>query len=175
MPTPGFGAPSANPDPRGARSASEPVPVWAEALARLLDRAFVIPGTEIGIGLDAILGFFAPGAGDAAGALATLLLVYLGFKLRVPKVILLRMLLNVSVDAVVGAVPIAGDLFDVYYHAGDRNLALLRKHSGSAGLKPDLLDYAIVALALLVGLALFALPLLAGLALIHIAARLSGF
>jgi hypothetical protein len=157
------------PLPRAAR-----VPPWAHALVRLLDRAVVIPGTSIEIGLDPILGLLAPGAGDLVGALATLMLFRLGFKLRVPRVILLRMLLNVAIDAVFGSVPIVGDAFDLFYRAGEKNLALIEKHGGSASEKPSVGDYAVVGLAVLLVVALLALPVLAGFGLIYLTARWFG-
>ncbi|MGC4091304.1 MAG: DUF4112 domain-containing protein [Polyangiaceae bacterium] len=150
------------------------VPPWAHAVVRLLDRAFVIPGTNIEVGLDPILGLLAPGAGDLVGALATLSLFHLGFKLRVPRVILLRMLLNVALDAILGTVPVAGDAFDLFYRAAQRNLALIEKHGGSAPAQPSLGDYAVVGAAVLVAVALLALPVLAGFGLLYLTARWVG-
>lgn len=150
------------------------VPPWARALVRLLDRAFVVPGTRVEVGLDPILGFLAPGAGDLVGALATLALFHLGFKLRVPRVILLRMLLNVAIDALLGSVPIIGDAFDLFYRAGQKNLALVEKHSGSAPEKPSAGDYAVVGLAVVLALALLSLPVFAGFGLLYLTARWVG-
>lgn len=144
------------------------VPAWAEGLVRLLDNAFTIPGTRIRIGLDPILGFIAPGAGDAASALVTSTLLWLGFKLRVPKVIILRMLVNIGVDALVGAIPLVGDLFDVAFRAGEKNIALIRKHGGQSGTPPQLGDYLVLAFCLFCMLCLLALPVVTGVLLIHL-------
>jgi hypothetical protein len=149
------------------------IPAWAEGLARWLDHAFVIPGTRIPIGFDALIGLAVPGAGDAVGAFASLAFFYLGFKLRVPKVILLRMLLNIAIDAVLGLLPVLGDVFDVFFRAADKNLALLRKHGGALRSAPDAADYAIVAVGLLTALGLLLLPLAVGFALIDLAVRFS--
>lgn len=149
------------------------LPAWAEVLTVYLDRAFVIPGTNIRVGIDPLLGVLAPGAGDAVGALASFALFYLGFKLRVPKVVLLRMLVNIAVDALVGAVPVLGDLFDVFFRAADRNLTLIKKHAGTAR-GADFGDYAVVALALVVVLGLCLLPLLVGLLLVHLVVSFRG-
>lgn len=157
-----------------SRPPRPPIPAWAESLSTLLDDAFVIPGTRIRIGLDAILGALAPGAGDAATGIAAAALVFLGFKLRVPKLILLRMLLNVGIDALVGAVPVLGDLFDVFYRASRKNLSLIRRYGGEAPAEPDAGDYAIVALGLLVALSLLLLPVVIGLVLVFLVAHLSG-
>jgi hypothetical protein len=148
------------------------VPAWAEHLVHWLDRAFVIPGTQIPIGFDALLGFIAPGAGDAVGALATFAIVYLGFKLRVPKVILLRMLLNIGIDALVGSVPFLGDVFDVGFRAAERNLDLVRRHGGRSRTPPGFGDYLVVALAIAMVVLLLLLPLAVGVLLVHVAVRL---
>src|SRR5688572_19712129 len=86
----------------------EPVPVWAEQLVHWLDSAVRIPGTNITVGLDAILGFLLPTAGDALTALGTLSLFSLAVRYRVPKVVLAKMLVNVAVDALVGVIPFVG-------------------------------------------------------------------
>jgi hypothetical protein len=117
----------------------------------------VIPGTNIRVGLDAVIGFFAPVIGDWLGAGAALVLLWVAFQRRVPPVIVARMLLNVLVDAVAGMVPVLGDLFDVTFRANQRNLDLLERY-GSDG-KPRVRDYVVVGAAALVVLALAALPL----------------
>jgi len=150
------------------------IPPWAELLTRLLDNAFVIPGTQIRVGLDAILGLIAPGAGDTVGAIATLALFYLAFKQRVPKVVLLRMLVNTVVDAVVGAIPLFGDVFDVFHRASAKNLELLRRHAGSGPARPSIGDYAVVGAAIVVVLLLLTLPFLVALAALHWLARVAG-
>jgi hypothetical protein len=149
------------------------LPAWAEGLTRLLDDAFVIPGTKVRVGLDALLGLVAPGAGDAVTAFVTGMLVVEGFKRRVPSVVLLRMLVNVLVDSIVGAIPIAGDVFDVFYRSNRKNLELLRQHAGSVERKPGFSDYAVVGLALLCLLGLLLLPVVIGLGAIHLLAGLS--
>lgn len=140
----------------------------------MLDNAFVIPGTRIRVGFDAILGLLAPGAGDAATAVASTALLWLAFTLRVPRVVLFRMLVNITVDAVVGAIPLLGDVFDVTFRAGNKNLELIRKYAGNPEEKPGALDYVILVVSLVCVLALFALPVLVGLALIHLFVRASG-
>jgi hypothetical protein len=108
------------PDPR-----AEPLPAWAEQLVRAMDDGLRVPGTEIRFGLDAILGLLLPGVGDALGAVSTLSLFGLALRRGVPYVLLLRMALNVCIDAVVGAIPLLGDLFDVSFKANRRNLELI--------------------------------------------------
>jgi hypothetical protein len=97
------------------------------AFAKLLDEAIVIPGTNFGIGLDPLLGLI-PGAGDVAGSLLSLVVLLRSAKLGVPQSVLVRMTTNIAVDALVGAVPVLGDLFDVGFKANTRNLRLLESH-----------------------------------------------
>jgi len=161
-------------DPRSDLPVRAPLPQWTEAVARLLDDAFVIPGTGVRVGLDAILGLVAPGAGDALTSIVTAALILEGFKRRVPTVILLRMLLNVAIDAVIGSIPVLGDLFDVVHRAARKNVELLARHGGTAPQNPRAVDYAVVGLALVCVLALLALPVVIGLGLIHLVASLAG-
>ena len=93
-------------------------------LARLLDSAVRIPGTNIRVGLDALLGLI-PGIGDAIGAALSGYIVLAAAKLGLPKSVLARMVLNLGIDTAVGAVPILGDLFDVAFRANTRNIALI--------------------------------------------------
>jgi hypothetical protein len=137
----------------------EVLPPWVRDLVRLMDGAFRIPGTNLRVGLDPILGFFLPGVGDIIGVTPSILLLTLAVRRGVPPVIVLRMLLNVTVDSLVGAVPILGDLFDVVYRANEKNLALLEAH-WSPERKPRPADYLIVGLAVLIVGALALLPLL---------------
>ncbi len=97
------------------------------ALARVLDTAVRIPGTSITIGLDPIIGLV-PGVGDFAGALLSGYIVLTSARMGVPPSVVARMILNLGVDTVVGAVPLAGDLFDVGFRANTRNAALLDRH-----------------------------------------------
>ena len=96
-------------------------------LAHLLDSSFGLPGTSVRFGLDSLLGLI-PGVGDIAGALLSGYIVYEGLRLRAPKRLLMRMIGNIAVDSAIGAIPIAGDLFDVAWKANRRNLRLLNRH-----------------------------------------------
>ncbi|HEX6836852.1 MAG TPA: DUF4112 domain-containing protein, partial [Polyangia bacterium] len=89
----------------------------AETLARWLDDRY----------LDPLLGFFVPGVGDVVGSALGLYVVVVAFKKKLPLVTISRMLVNLGVDALVGAVPIAGDLFDVAWKANRKNVRLLRQ------------------------------------------------
>ncbi len=99
------------------------------SLARLLDTAIRIPGTNIRFGLDSILGLI-PGLGDVSGAALSGYIVLSAARLGVPRAVLGRMVLNLGVDTIVGTIPLLGDLFDVGFKANVRNAALLEKHIG---------------------------------------------
>jgi hypothetical protein len=94
------------------------------ALTMLFDQAFGIPGTKWRFGLDALFGLV-PGLGDIAGAVVAVFALHVARRLRAPQVIQLHMLGNIALDALIGMVPIAGDLFDFAFKAQTRNLALL--------------------------------------------------
>jgi hypothetical protein len=97
-------------------------------MARLLDSAFVVPGTTFRIGLDPILGLLT-GIGDLASPLFTIGVLWQGRDLGIPRVVQLRMIFNVAIDTLLGSVPVIGDLFDVAWKANDMNMALLERHA----------------------------------------------
>lgn len=138
-------------------SSLRPVPAWARELVYWLDGALRVPGTDFRIGLDALIGFFFPGGGDALGAVPALLLLGLALRYGVPPVIVLRMLLNIGIDALLGAVPLLGDVFDAAYRANEKNLELLEEHG--TGRRPELSDYLVVGGAMAVVIAIALLPL----------------
>src|SRR5688500_12802239 len=94
------------------------------AITRLFDQAFVVPGTRWRFGIDALFGLI-PGLGDIAGAMVAVYALRVARGLGAPAPVQLRMLGNIAVDALVGTVPVIGDLFDFVYKAQTRNLALL--------------------------------------------------
>jgi len=97
------------------------------ALSRLLDHAFRIPGTDIRFGLDAILGLI-PVVGDVMSNVIAAYLVLEARRLGLSKWDTTRMVGNILVDASISAVPIAGDVFDVFWRASDRNMSILYEH-----------------------------------------------
>jgi hypothetical protein len=103
-----------------------------EALSRLLDHAFRIPGTDIRFGLDAALGVI-PGIGDAITTLISAYLVLEARRLGLSRWDMTRMIGNIVVDAGVSSVPIAGDVFDLFWRANDKNIAILREHLAKRG------------------------------------------
>ena len=102
-----------------------------DALATLLDTAFIVPGTQIRFGLDALIGLV-PGIGDAITTAISLYIVNEARALGAPPLLIARMVANVAFDGLVGAVPLVGDAFDVAFRANRRNMALLRGHLDTA-------------------------------------------
>jgi hypothetical protein len=135
-------------------------PAWAETLVRTLDDGIRLPGTRIGVGLDAILGLLVPVVGDAATAVVSLALLVLAWRERVPAVTILRMVVNIAIDALLGAVPVAGDIFDLFWRSNRKNLALIARHQGQGNAEPKTRDYLVVSGAFIVAVAALATPIL---------------
>lgn len=99
-----------------------------ERTARIMDSAVTLP--LIGpVGLDAVLGLF-PVAGDAAAAAVSVMLIAKSVRYGVPREIITRMLTNVVFDLLIGSIPVAGDVADLWFRANARNVALLREYLG---------------------------------------------
>jgi hypothetical protein len=95
-------------------------------LSRLLDNIVNIPGTKVGIGLDPIIGLL-PIGGDALGLLLSFYIIVEAAQLGVSTATLARMVMNVIVDSLVGAIPMLGDLFDFAWKANNYNIILLEE------------------------------------------------
>ncbi len=104
----------------------------ADMLAKMLDTAVRIPGTSVYIGLDPLLGLI-PGIGDALANLMGTIILGLATRLRVPRIVVARMSLNLLINGTVGTVPIVGDLFSFWFRSNAKNAALLRE----ASMKPE--------------------------------------
>jgi len=127
-------------------------------LAKVMDDAVTVPGTRVGVGLDAVLGLL-PGIGDAVGSALSTVIVRDAILARVPMTVLARMALNLVVDALLGLVPGIGDLLDIAHRANRKNLHLLLREVEQEPLRePPSAAYVAGALALTV------VPILAGLA-----------
>ena len=98
-----------------------------ERLAHLMDESIALPGTDKRIGLEAVLGLI-PGLGDLATAVISLHIISEAKKLGVPKTIVSKMIWNVVVDTVVGAVPGVGDVFDAFWKANRKNIELVKEY-----------------------------------------------
>ena len=103
-----------------------------DRLATAFDTAFIVPGTNVRFGVESLLRLV-PGIGDAAASALSCYLLYEAHKLGVPRLLFARMIGNVLLEGAAGAVPFAGDAFDVFFRANHRNIALLRKHFARVG------------------------------------------
>jgi Domain of unknown function (DUF4112) len=99
-------------------------------LSYLLDERFRIPGTRYRIGLDGLLGVL-PGVGDTIGTLLSAYILFEAIQLGIPRATLLRMVGNIALDTLVGAIPVVGDVFDVAWKANKKNVALLNAYIAS--------------------------------------------
>lgn len=131
---------------------------WAE----LLDSRFRVPGTNIRFGLDPLLSLV-PGIGDLASPMFAVVLIVQGLRQRVPRVVLLRMMINALIDALIGAVPVVGNVGDVFWRANTSNLATLERYARAEATAPSAGDYVFVT-AMLFGCAmLLVIPIALGL------------
>lgn len=105
-------------------------------LTRLMDSAISVPGLRTRVGLDALLGVI-PVVGDLASAAIGIFMVLQARELGASRWLQARMVANLVLDTAVGAVPVAGDLFDVYFKAHTRNLKLLQKALGEPYVDSD--------------------------------------
>ncbi|MEB3150425.1 MAG: DUF4112 domain-containing protein [Sphaerospermopsis kisseleviana] len=133
-----------------------------QQISKLLDNAITIPGTPVGIGLDPILGLI-PVGGDVLGLIFSLHIVIESAKLGISKATLGRMIVNIIIDALVGAIPMLGDLFDFAWRANNYNLILLEDYLKSPGEKKKAdqgFILTIFAGSVLLGIVLIALPVI---------------
>lgn len=98
-----------------------------ERIARLLDSKFEIPGTGIRFGLDPLLSLI-PLLGDLITLVISAMLIQTMQKHGASRKVVVKMLINAGLDTVIGAIPLVGTVFDVFYRANDRNVRLLREH-----------------------------------------------
>lgn len=124
----------------------------------LLDSAFRVPGTSMTFGLDPILGLI-PGLGDLTSPLFAGLLLFHAVRMRIPRVVQLRMVLNALIDFAIGFIPIVGDLFDFGWKANLKNLALLERYAHS-GVRVAFGDWLFVSIVFGLLLAAAVIPIL---------------
>jgi Domain of unknown function (DUF4112) len=98
-------------------------------ISRITDTAIRVPGTDVKLGLDAVIGAV-PLAGDMVMLCVSAVLIRDAQKLGVPRHALLQMAANSGIDAVIGSVPFIGDLFDLVYRANERNMRIVEQHIG---------------------------------------------
>lgn len=107
------------------------VPDLSRLIAWVLDDLIPIPGTKFRLGLDPLIGLI-PGFGDSSTAVMSSMILIHGLRSGVPRIVLVRMALNVLVNSLVGAIPGLGDLFSAFFKSNRRNVELLDRHAGTA-------------------------------------------
>ncbi len=101
-------------------------------VTHVLDELVSVPGTPIKVGLDPVIGVI-PIAGDALAALVGLWVILEASRFGIPRVVLWRMIANLVVDLGIGAIPLIGDAYDLFFRSNSRNLELFRRHALDPG------------------------------------------
>jgi hypothetical protein len=138
-----------------------------DRIASILDDMFRIPGTQIRFGLDFLIGWI-PGIGDAAAGIASLLIIVAAWRGGAPLVTLARMATNVVLEALLGTIPVVGDIFHIAWKANRRNYRLWMREKNAA---PDeshvWRDVLFFVMLLAAALCLVAVPIALAIWLIH--------
>jgi hypothetical protein len=100
---------------------------WVEKISKTLDSRFEIPGTRVKFGIDPILSLF-PVFGDILTFLISAALIYTMHQHGASRKVVIKMVMNSTLDAIIGAIPLVGTVFDVFYRSNDRNVKLLKEH-----------------------------------------------
>ncbi len=137
-------------------------------LKYLLDEAFRIPGTNVRFGWDPIVGVV-PWVGDVLTALFSCAIVLQAHRMRVPRVVQLRMLINIVIDVLVGIVPVVGDAADVIWRSNSKNFGLLERHAAAAR-PPTAGDWLFVTAVIAAVLAVAVLPIFVLYLILHVIA-----
>ncbi|HSP46145.1 MAG TPA: DUF4112 domain-containing protein [Chthoniobacterales bacterium] len=112
------------PEEKRKREGLEPVFKW---IAFVMDEVIRVPGTKFRFGLDPLIGLI-PGIGDTSSALVSAFALFQAVRLGVPKILLMRMTLNVLVNEVIGVVPVIGDAFSFWFKSNARNYEIIKTH-----------------------------------------------
>jgi hypothetical protein len=99
-----------------------------DQIAWFLDNAFKVPGINWRFGAEALIGLI-PGAGDLISGAVGLMLLFRAFQFKLPKIVILRMIVNTLLDITIGAIPFLGDIFDFIFKANSRNMAMFRQYA----------------------------------------------
>ena len=100
---------------------------WVDKIARLMDSRFVIPGTKIRFGIDPILSLF-PVIGDLSSYIISGVLIRTMYKKGASRKLVVKMVINSTIDFILGSIPILGSIFDVFFRSNTKNVQLLREH-----------------------------------------------
>lgn len=109
------------------RDAQTPSVEWVERIAQLMDSRFLIPGTKIRFGIDPLFSLF-PIIGDLITYIISGMLIYTMHNQGASRNVVIKMILNSTLDTVIGTIPLVGTIFDIFYRSNDRNVRLLKEH-----------------------------------------------
>jgi len=112
---------------RPVQDQSTPDMEWIERIAKWLDSRFLIPGTNIRFGIDPLMSLF-PIVGDLMTYIISGMLIHTMYNAGASRKVVIKMILNSTLDAIIGAIPLLGTVFDIFYRANDRNVRLLKEH-----------------------------------------------
>jgi hypothetical protein len=112
------------PEEKRKRQGLEPLFKW---IAYFMDEVIRVPGTKFRFGLDPLLGLI-PGIGDTSSALVSAIALVQAVRLGVPKILLMRMAMNVLVNEIIGVVPVVGDAFSFWFKSNARNYDIIKNH-----------------------------------------------
>lgn len=152
--------------PSESRRAAQLSDETLETVASLLDDVFHIPGTSIRFGLDPLIGLV-PGLGDVLTGLASFLIVLAAWQRGMPRVTQARMLANIGIDTIVGAIPFFGDAFDVAWKSNRKNLRLLQRDNSLSRPRQEFADWLFLLLILAVAAAAVAIPIAVLVVIVH--------
>ncbi len=128
----------------------------AQMLAQFLDASLTIPGTTIKFGLDPLIGLI-PGIGDLISNGIGSSLLFLATKAGVPRIVILRMSFNIVINMVIGAIPVIGDLFSIWFKSNLQNAQLLHRHSQTTTPVTTVIDWMYVSIIVIAMILLLSL------------------
>lgn len=147
--------------PEMRKAIAKEIAPWAERLAWLLDDWIRIPGTNIRFGLDALVGLV-PGVGDVVTGTGSVALLLYALRERIPTPALARMVANIGVDVLGGALPVVGDAFDVAWRSNRKNLDIIKRYQDDPKAEPSPADRALVAVGIVLAVLSVAIPFAIG-------------
>jgi hypothetical protein len=112
------------PEEKRKREGLEPLFKW---IAFIMDEVIRVPGTRLRFGLDPLIGLI-PGIGDTSSALVSAFALIQAVRVGVPKILLMRMALNILVNEIVGILPVVGDTFSFWFKSNARNYEIIKNH-----------------------------------------------
>ena len=118
--------------PPESKASNPPVEPLFRWIALLMDNLVRVPGTQFRVGIDPLIGLI-PGLGDTGAAMISALALVQAARQGVPKVVLVRMSLNILINELIGIVPVIGDAFSFWFKSNARNYELIKKHTAAPG------------------------------------------